>query len=479
MNIGRNDPCNCGSGKKYKKCCLLQIQPDQGEFLKKKWSAVQAGLAEKIIKHAEKHYDENALDFAFDEFMLWESEDGFDPHSIEIPIFMPWFFYEWVPDLEIDSIDGSPDIPPALSLAKSGHGISADEKNYLIKCCETSFSFFEVLDVNPGKSLTLKDVLTEDLHLVLEKNATQNVKMSDLFFGKVIEIEGIEILEACSPIIIRPEFKIQILELKNDIKKLDIIINQDILHEWSFEVLELYRFIFQESTNPQMPTLQNTDGDLMIPHKLTFEIEDPELTFEAIYPLCIFATKNELLQDAKYDPQGKLVSIEFPWLKKGNKKNKGWDNTVLGHITINKNKMKVEVNSKERAKKFQAQLKKLMPNGWKLKSTVIESIESSLKKIKTNPTEKLNRKKEQERFMENPEVREHLEKIMKAHWDNWIFEPVPALGGLKPIEAVKTKDGREMVNSLLTQFERDVLDRPVIGQTVEVFRSIRNKLGIN
>ena len=24
MNIGRNDPCPCGSGKKYKKCCLAK-----------------------------------------------------------------------------------------------------------------------------------------------------------------------------------------------------------------------------------------------------------------------------------------------------------------------------------------------------------------------------------------------------------------------------------------------------------------------
>jgi uncharacterized protein YecA (UPF0149 family) len=22
--VGRNDPCHCGSGKKYKKCCLLK-----------------------------------------------------------------------------------------------------------------------------------------------------------------------------------------------------------------------------------------------------------------------------------------------------------------------------------------------------------------------------------------------------------------------------------------------------------------------
>jgi hypothetical protein len=27
--IGRNDPCPCGSGKKYKKCCLLKVEPDK------------------------------------------------------------------------------------------------------------------------------------------------------------------------------------------------------------------------------------------------------------------------------------------------------------------------------------------------------------------------------------------------------------------------------------------------------------------
>ncbi len=25
MKIGRNDPCPCGSGKKYKKCCALVV----------------------------------------------------------------------------------------------------------------------------------------------------------------------------------------------------------------------------------------------------------------------------------------------------------------------------------------------------------------------------------------------------------------------------------------------------------------------
>jgi hypothetical protein len=28
-NIGRNDPCGCGSGKKYKKCCIDKPSPIQ------------------------------------------------------------------------------------------------------------------------------------------------------------------------------------------------------------------------------------------------------------------------------------------------------------------------------------------------------------------------------------------------------------------------------------------------------------------
>jgi preprotein translocase subunit SecA len=29
--VGRNEPCPCGSGKKYKKCCLLKEETQQGE----------------------------------------------------------------------------------------------------------------------------------------------------------------------------------------------------------------------------------------------------------------------------------------------------------------------------------------------------------------------------------------------------------------------------------------------------------------
>ncbi len=35
MKIGRNDPCPCGSGKKYKKCCIKILQEEQSSFAPK------------------------------------------------------------------------------------------------------------------------------------------------------------------------------------------------------------------------------------------------------------------------------------------------------------------------------------------------------------------------------------------------------------------------------------------------------------
>lgn len=478
MSVGRNEPCHCGSGKKYKKCCLVEAQPSQDEFKKRRWSAIQTGLINKIMAHAAKTYGPEAIDEAYNEFYLYDIETGFDPDSTELPIFMPWFFYEWYPDGEDSLLEDAPDISPAQSLAESGRGLSDDERAYLLECCQTSFSFFEILEINPDVSLKLKDILTEEYHLVLEKKATQGVQKGDVLFGKVIRIDDIDILEACAPIIIKPSFKLHILEFRKLIQKRNKIITQEVLHHYGMEVLEAYRAIYEGATNPPKPILTNTDGHLMIPHKMIFDIEDPSGAFEALHELCFNESKEELLEQAKLDAKEEVLSVEFPWLKKGNKKHKGWDNTVLGHIHIDGNKMTVDVNSKERAAKFQTQIKKLMPSGWKLKSTVIESIESQLKKAKTTRKETNTTKSEHDELMKNPEIRQRMENMMKAHWDNWVMDSIPALGGLRPVDAVKTKDGREKLDALLTQFERDAAARPMVGQTVETIKEIRARLGL-
>ena len=46
VDIGRNDPCPCGSGKKYKKCCAAKDAAKQHTVLEKEWN--------KSVKEFEK-----------------------------------------------------------------------------------------------------------------------------------------------------------------------------------------------------------------------------------------------------------------------------------------------------------------------------------------------------------------------------------------------------------------------------------------
>ncbi|MCZ7585361.1 MAG: SEC-C metal-binding domain-containing protein [Deltaproteobacteria bacterium] len=45
MQIGRNDPCPCGSGEKYKNCCI-----SKGDAFLKKMAAKMAKDEEKRLK---------------------------------------------------------------------------------------------------------------------------------------------------------------------------------------------------------------------------------------------------------------------------------------------------------------------------------------------------------------------------------------------------------------------------------------------
>ena len=55
--IGRNDNCHCGSGLKYKKCCLYK------EITNKAYIPKSASVDEKRIANTEKIADENGNGF--------------------------------------------------------------------------------------------------------------------------------------------------------------------------------------------------------------------------------------------------------------------------------------------------------------------------------------------------------------------------------------------------------------------------------
>lgn len=59
-----------------------------------------------------------------------------------------------------------------------------------------------------------------------------------------------------------------------------------------------------------------------------------------------------------------------------------------------------------------------------------------------------------ERFSAEPELDQQMQEEIQRHFANWIFQKVPALGGRTPLEAVGDPDGKEIVESLLLDWER-------------------------
>jgi hypothetical protein len=83
VRIGRNDPCPCGSGKKFKKCCLAKEQESQREpetyhdyCLK-----VVDSLRQKILQFMKKSGHDKSIEQAFSEY--WRTlEPGLDPPEV-------------------------------------------------------------------------------------------------------------------------------------------------------------------------------------------------------------------------------------------------------------------------------------------------------------------------------------------------------------------------------------------------------------
>ena len=63
MAVGRNDPCPCGSGKKYKKCCMTAHQPKSSSQLLSNVKVIQSSssMLNRISPMAPKAVPDEAL----------------------------------------------------------------------------------------------------------------------------------------------------------------------------------------------------------------------------------------------------------------------------------------------------------------------------------------------------------------------------------------------------------------------------------
>src|SRR5215813_1816151 len=154
----RNDPCPCGSGKKYKKCCLAA--DDNLDFRYRRWQRVESELIPRLMAFAFESFGTEIFDGAWKDFTDDEVEDKFDPEHPMNTVFMPWCFFAWRTDFQpIGSTDYFESTLAELFLVENGDSLTPDEKVLLQNYVGSPFSFCEIVGVNPGVGMTQFDLL--------------------------------------------------------------------------------------------------------------------------------------------------------------------------------------------------------------------------------------------------------------------------------------------------------------------------------
>lgn len=467
MKTGRNEPCPCGSGKKYKKCCLGKTEATSREFYYRRLSEAFDQLVKRLLGFAEKTFGKETALAAMEEFLPWPkaggeiSEEMLDRSGL---LFWPWYFFNW--ECELLRVGGENAEPGSCTVAElyaEKHKVRLDtlEKRLIESINRKPYSFFEVLTVDRGKGMKLQDILTGARIWIQEITGSQYVEPDDILFGRAVDVDGVGMLIGLAPTIIPPGRKADIIQLRKQMQRSDSTVTEDTLYEWDTEIRELYFNI--DRALYTMPKMCNTDGHALEFHKLIYDISSIDEAFEKLRDLCVTMTPEELYADAERDEAGRIVRVEIPWDRLGHKNVSGMPNTILGRIVIDGRRLTAEVNSAERAQSLRREIEARLGDGVRFKVDEIQDLDAMMNRDATGSAV-MSGSSDHEELLKHPEVQAQMAEIFGRQWESWVDERIPALGGKSPRNAVKTADGREAVDALLKDFERDRGQDPVMAE---------------
>ena len=482
MKPGRNDPCPCGSGKKYKKCCLPNAAASVTHLNRQKMRRTEGELVHALLKYADKCYGPSAAAEAWDEFSLWNDvplDSDADP-EVE-SAFIPWFVFNWVPDnAEVGAAEHLPETPVALHYLEHERArIDPYRRRFVEEICSQPYSFFVVTDVDPGNGMTLNDLFLGRETYVHERQATAMLNKGSIIYSRIIEMDGDAIMVGCAPTVIPSAYLHDFIDMRDDFEKRVGRIDRDLLREYDIELRTIYYDIREDLYNPVPPQIHNTDCDPLQCTKLHYALScTPREALDALATLALVEDAEELTDEARFDRQGGLLSVEFPWLKEGNRQNPGWDNTVLGHIAIDGQELTIDVNSRERADAIKRKITRRLGKRASFRHAVIQSSEKMLEEAARGGSDNglpLSGSSSEE-LQALPEVQARLREMADQHWKAWLDAPLPILQGATPRDAAKTSAGRERLEAVFLQFGQFNDSPQPFSPDVE---SLRRALGLS
>lgn len=166
---GRNDPCPCGSGRKYKRCCLgtdearERVEPSAG--------MIESHVDLEILKEMKVRCPR-----AYERAMASEGDYAFPPDQL-----LPF----WIPLITWEAEDAEGRAAEVVAPFVSAR-LSAAASRYVQAQLASWTSIWRALDVTPGEGCRLRDELTGVERVVRERTATQTLRPGAALLGRVV-----------------------------------------------------------------------------------------------------------------------------------------------------------------------------------------------------------------------------------------------------------------------------------------------------
>lgn len=480
MSIGRNEPCSCGSGQKYKHCCLATT-----ELADARWHAWRQaeGVIDRIEAFAAETWGEPLIEEALETFWAGSPLPGSEQDApVWGQLFRPWFSFHFIREPRRSRRAGTGRWP-ADALAREfvrhpGSRVSPIEHRFIDAACNAPFSFMAVEAVKPGRAIDLRDILTGESHHVLERTGSAALEPGLVVLTRVVSDGDIAVMSGLGPYPLAPAARGHIIDFREKFLGGGRSLDRAGLRAATLPIIWLYQRLVDRALNPAPPRLANTDGDPLEPTTLVFELRcTVQSALDRLKVLSLDRSDDYLLAESERSAGGDLTKVVFSWSKKGNKQHPDWTNTILGQLTLTPGELSVSVNSAKRARKIRALVEKHLGQDALFLRHTVESVEAMLDPQRRAAVLE-SMPGENDAFESSPEGQALLAEMHRKHWKAWLDMKIPALGNLSPRQAAATRLGRERLEALLVEFVWQAKHSPsnLLNPDVEW---IRRQLGLD
>lgn len=385
---------------------------------------IEKDLRSSILEYTEKIEIQSQMSEAFhiwknDSYSISEfkTEDDIDDETFSK--FFDWFLFDF------KTFNNQKRIIEEF-YDENSHSLTENEKALLADWIKSFQSFFEVIKISSGEFCVIRDIFTGEELLVYDKAISSKIRTVDIISARPLKTGEKYFFSGI--ISIYPNIFKQIIlsyfQKEFDNYKADKGIDSEpsvFLKDFGFLI---GNYIEDLVKHPQLLSL---DGDEFLVAKSDYTINEKK------------SVLNILNESAELEYiQNPLEKNDFYFLEKLQ------DITVGANIEINNESLTITCNTKNRLKASRSFIETILGDFISHKNDDFKKlntyIENSKKNIYMLPKGIRSRKK--------------FESTLDDFYKNWIDQPLDALNGSTPREAIKSPEGRNELENILLELEK-------------------------